>query len=62
MVGDFITGLVVVPLAHELFGLGVVQGGEGLVGQFANQVLCAVDFKGVKLDVGGGHGLDLLDC
>ena len=63
MVGDFITGLVVVPLAHDLFGGRVVQGGEGVVGQLANQVLGAVDFKWVKLDV-GGHGLNglLLDC
>jgi len=45
VVGDFITGLVVVPLAHDLFGGGVVQGGEGVVGQLANQVLGAVDFK-----------------
>ena len=47
VVSDFITGLVVVPLAHDLFGGGVVQGGEGVVGQLANQVLGAVDFKRV---------------
>ena len=45
MVGDFITGFVVVPLAHDLFGDRVVQRGEGVVGQLANQVLGAVDFK-----------------
>jgi hypothetical protein len=41
-------------LAHDLFGLGVVQCGEGLVGELAKQVFVAVDFK-------GGHGLDGLD-
>ena len=45
---DFVLGCVVVPLAHDLFGLGVVQGGEGLVGELANQVFVAVDFKGVE--------------
>jgi hypothetical protein len=26
----------------------IVQGGEGLIRQFANQVFCSVDFKGVE--------------
>lgn len=52
VVSDFITGLVVVPLAHDLFGVGIVQSGEGLVGQLANQVLGAVDFKRMELNVG----------
>lgn len=45
---NFVLGCVVVPLAHDLFGLGVVQGGEGLVGELANQELCAVDFNRVE--------------
>ena len=45
---NFVLGCVVVPLAHDLFGIGVVQGGEGLVGELANQVFVAVYFKGVE--------------
>jgi hypothetical protein len=41
----FVLCRVVVPLAHDLVGRRVVQGGEGLVGELANQVLGAVDFK-----------------
>jgi len=48
VVGDFITGLVIVPLAHDLFGRRVVQRGEGLIGQFANEVFLTVDFKRVE--------------
>ncbi len=48
VVGDFVMSFVIVPSAHDLFGLRVVQGGEGAVRQLANQVLGAVDFKGVK--------------
>lgn len=51
MVGDFITGLVVVPLAHDLFGVRVVQCGEVVVGQLAHQVFLTVDFKGVEVEV-----------
>ena len=58
MVGDFILRGVIVPLAHDSFGGGVVQRGEGVVRQLANQVRSAIDFKGVKLDIGRGHGLD----
>ena len=48
VVGDFIPGLVIVPLAHDLFGVGVVQGGEELIGELANQVFFPVDFKRVE--------------
>lgn len=48
VVSDFITGLVIVPLAHDLFGHRVVQRGERLIGQFANEVFLTVDFKRVE--------------
>ena len=44
----FILRRFIVPLAHHLFGVWIVQGGEGLIRQFANQVFCSVDFKGVE--------------
>jgi hypothetical protein len=37
---------IIVPLTHDFFGLWVVQGGEGLAGEFAKEVFLAVDFKG----------------
>jgi hypothetical protein len=43
--------LVVVPLAHDLFGVRVVQRGKGLIRELAHQVFCAVDFKRVELGV-----------
>ena len=48
VIGDFIAGIVIIPLADDFFGFWVVQGGEGVVGQLAKQVLGAVDFKRVK--------------
>ena len=51
---NFMLGRVVIPLAHDLFGFSVVQGGEWVVRKLAKQVLGAVDFN-------GNHGLDV-DC
>ncbi len=50
---------MVVPLTHDLFGFGVVQSGEGLIGEFTKEVHGAVDFKRVKLAV-GSHAIRAL--
>lgn len=46
--GNFIVRRMIVPLTHDLFGRGVMQCGEGLVGELANQVFIAVDFNWVE--------------
>ena len=43
---------MVVPSAHDFFGFKVMQSGEGLVGKFAYQVFCAIDFEWMECKVG----------
>ena len=57
---NFILRGIIVPLAHNFFSLGVMNRGEGLVGELAHQVLCAVDFKWVELEIVGGHCVALM--
>lgn len=45
VVGDFIPGYVVVPLAHNSFGHRIMQRRESVVRQLANLVIDAVDLK-----------------
>lgn len=45
VVGDFIPGYVVVPLAHNSFGHRIMQRRESVVRQLANIVIDAVDLK-----------------
>jgi hypothetical protein len=48
----FVLGGVIVPPSDHLLGIGIVQGGEGLIGELAKEVPGAIDFKRVKLAVG----------
>lgn len=51
---------IIVPLANQLLGVGVVQRGEWMVWQFANHVFMPVDFKRVE-PWRGFHGFHRID-